>query len=1485
MCVPPLIKRFFSRSHTGESQWEAIDRITCLFESSADFQSALDSTARELCSALEAARCSILLLDEAIIAGEYCPSDIDSLSKRDISRFDTEAMNRLMTDSQLLEISDIEQNAMFRELATSVGASAFRSLIAAPIRISSGVRGAVIVQFRKTESLHDQTRMLVRAAASKIGIEVQRSILAGKAGEIADREAVRNEMLEAIRAAVGIDEILRAAVESLGSRLGLRRAIIYLHDLTGSETSEWSMASRLTARAEYYEGGLSPSLIGREFKFDDAGIIERLLRGEIRIPVRETGESDSPNFHALAPIAYNGRTAGLLGIEHADETREMSPEDLRLMRLVAEQTAVALYQADLYREVYEAARREALISKITSALHRSLDPESVLKAIVNELGVALSVCRCRLALFPEPLPDEIDITHQYIAPCCLDRPPAMQRVPVRGNVHLQEVFSSDAPVAIHDIGADERLAPHYDQLKSAGVKSMLTAAIRLAGRPIGFFALHHCERYHSWTQWEIDLVAAVARQAAVAIRQAQLYRDAKDSATESALINEIVAAIRHSLDLRTTLQVAVEEMGRALGANRTYFRQLIGENKAVLAEYVSDPGLSIKGQRVNTGGYIFRALEASRRTIIIDDVPRFMAEHPEEAATVSLWRSKSKNLSQIICPIFVNGELFGGVVIGQTDYARKWTSSEIALIEAVTAQMEVAVSHSQLFEEAKQAARREALISHLTYRINQSNRLDEIFPVVAHELGEHLSTDRLAIIQFNYESQTMTIPCEYKNGEIVKPNLSYDMGRLSGMRAFLDDGLIVSDDVEQDPRMNPFLDENPHQMKTRALMVAPLYYKGTPRFAIVAIMTREPRAWREEEKDLLREAAEQVFTAFERAALFEQVSHGKFEWESTFDALTDGIFIFDQNGTLRRVNAAAAAFEGAAINSLLGRQCCTLLQGIETDHCRVAQVIETSRPVTFELVPERLNRPVLVTISPLTTMIADPSGDGKPMGAVCIVRDLSELRAAEAIAREQRNFLVKLIEHATDAIFALSPGGRFIWFNEQLTGLSGYSRDELKEGNYQRFLPARERLKVTRRFLRALKGEAQTFEMQALSKMGEQRLLLVTYTPIYDEGRITSVLSIARDVTEERLESERAAQADKLRALGQLASGVAHNFNNILAAILGHTQLMKRDCHDEHSLERLDIIERAAIDGAETVKRIQGFGLHQEGAIAELIDVNQLVNDSTTLTQARWRDDAQARSIRYEVEVDLHPVPLIRGSASELREVFVNIILNALDAMPGGGRIKISTDASGASVQIGFADTGKGMAREVREHIFEPFFTTKGADGMGLGLAVSYSIVERHGGRIEVASEQGHGSIFIITMPAAKNVRAEARRRHNLPVKAANILVIDDDNRVREAMAGMLDAAGHHTRQASNGREGLSLMEQHGFDIVFTDLSMPETDGWAVANEIRSRWPVVKIVLMTGYAVSPETIDHYHHLVDHVIIKPIRFEDINSALCKVTNGH
>ncbi len=398
---------------------------------------------------------------------------------------------------------------------------------------------------------------------------------------------------------------------------------------------------------------------------------------------------------------------------------------------------------------------------------------------------------------------------------------------------------------------------------------------------------------------------------------------------------------------------------------------------------------------------------------------------------------------------------------------------------------------------------------------------------------------------------------------------------------------------------------------------------------------------------------------------------------------------------------------------------------------------------------------------------------------------------------------------------------------------------------------------------------------------GDTRVLLITYTPIYDEGHVTSVLSIARDITEERLASERAAQADKLRALGQLASGVAHNFNNILAAILGHAQLIKRDSQDEGLAQRMEIIEHAALDGAQTVKRIQAFGLQQSESVNETVDITQLVQDSTSLTRARWCDEAQARGLHYDVNLDLQQLPFVRGSGSELREVFVNIILNALDAMPQGGQLRIATETKGGFVRASFADSGVGMDRDVCDHIFEPFFTTKGAMGTGLGLAVSHSIIERHGGRIEASSSLGKGATFTVSLPIVETVHRKVSRRNKARAKTANVLVVDDDHRVREALVGMLNSAGHHTDHAGSGHEALAKLERDQFDLVFTDLSMPEMDGWAVASEVHRRWPRVKVVLITGSEVRSETADTNRGFVSEGILKPIRFDDLSSTLSQV----
>jgi PAS domain S-box-containing protein len=1493
-----LTSRFLSARKDQGQGYRLIDKIAAFAQSSTDLDIALRSAADEIGRMLGLERVAILLQHETgmRLSGDYCSESIGPVQREKLRQLDTDITRDLDMRVPLSEIADAGSDPrVSRRLAPAGNPAedfAISSILTVLLMINSEPAGIMLLYKGGKRRLAPQEKNLAHAAASTLSLTIHHFRAQERARGAADREALTNRLLTAIRNTVGVDEILKVAVDGIGVTLRVTRVVIY--KLGGGNVNRDSL---FTARAEYRSNALVPSLLNAELDLEGSPLLTRLLSGQV-IDVPDTSQSD-PIVRAmsvrlgvramvLAPITYNGHTAATIALEQFDTTRVFTKDEIKLLELVTEQTAVALYQAELYREAQEAARRDALISKLSSAIHSSLDSEAVLRAIVDELGVALSVCRCRMALFPSPLPEMVPVNHEFVAECCADRSSVLQEIQTVNNPFLQSVLAQENPVAVGNPANDMRFAPLRTRLEAGGVKSILTTAIRVDGKPIGILSLHHCDRPHRWTQWESDLVKSVANQAAVAIRQAELYREVRESAQRASLANQIVASIRRSLDLNETLQVAVEEVGRALGANRTSFRKLVSGDAVLVAEHLSDPSLSLGNVRASSNDYITNYLLENRRTLIIDDARGFASAYPDLAATVAVWQVEPMNLSQIVCPIFVNGECWGGLSIDQTDHVRKWTASEIALVEMVAAQIEVAVSHSNLFQETKQAVERETLISHISHGVNQSNRSDEIFPIVTRELGEHLATDKILVTRFNEATGLWTVVCEYFEGQILKTERTFRTEDVDRFSALAENGIIVCSDAEDDPRLDPGLKQVLRAAGTRSFLSARLSYKdGTP-VVITAVMKSGPRRWTADEVEVVRAAADQVVIALERAELFELVSHGKVQWEATFDALSDGIFIFDKNGVLRRINEAAAAFEGSNIRDLIGRQCCTLLQGIEGETCRVAQVIESGRPATFELVPGRLSRPVLVTISPLTNSSResedrDYAGDDDqtPRGAVCIVRDLSELRAAEAAAREQRSFLVKLIEHANDSILAFSPEGKLIWFNEQLIAHSGYSRQELEGGDYRLFVNGEQKKLATERFSRALDGQAQTFEMNVIRKSGETRVLLITYTPIYDEGRVSSVLSIARDITEERLASERAAQADKLRALGQLASGVAHNFNNILAAILGHAQLVKRDCQDEALLQRMDIIEHAALDGAQTVKRIQSFGGQQNESVNERLDLNQLVQDSTTLTRARWCDEAQARGLQYDVELDLNQVAHVRGSGSEMREVFVNIILNALDAMPQGGRLRIATETRGGFVHVSLTDSGIGMDSNICDHIFEPFFTTKGVMGTGLGLAVSHSIVERHGGHIEARSSPGKGTTFTISLPIGSPIDWSSTVGPTSITKSVNVLVVDDDQRVREALVGMLTMAGHRTDHAKSGHEALAKLERSHFDLVFTDLSMPEMDGWAVAGEVHRRWPSVKVVLITGYAVSPDIVASNRELVSEVIFKPIRFDDLSSTMSLV----
>jgi len=233
--------------------------------------------------------------------------------------------------------------------------------------------------------------------------------------------------------------------------------------------------------------------------------------------------------------------------------------------------------------------------------------------------------------------------------------------------------------------------------------------------------------------------------------------------------------------------------------------------------------------------------------------------------------------------------------------------------------------------------------------------------------------------------------------------------------------------------------------------------------------------------------------------------------------------------------------------------------------------------------------------------------------------------------------------------------------------------------------------------------------------------------------------------------------------------------------------------------------------------------------------------------------------------------------------VFVNMIVNAVDAMPRGGRLLITCQRNDERLQVHFSDNGTGMPEDVKQKIFEPFFSTKGAHGTGLGLSVSYSIIERHSGSISVVSEPGSGTNFTIDLPAiSAALSAEDSTVTASETRSLKILVVDDEEPVRETLAEMLVAVRHRVELAGSGPEAVEKLRAGDFDFVFTDLAMPEMDGWETARLIRKGWPGVKIVLVTGYGPTTPPPSGEEDLVDAVIGKPFDFAQVGSTLTALT---
>ena len=404
-------------------------------------------------------------------------------------------------------------------------------------------------------------------------------------------------------------------------------------------------------------------------------------------------------------------------------------------------------------------------------------------------------------------------------------------------------------------------------------------------------------------------------------------------------------------------------------------------------------------------------------------------------------------------------------------------------------------------------------------------------------------------------------------------------------------------------------------------------------------------------------------------------------------------------------------------------------------------------------------------------------------------------------------------------------------------------------------------------------------ELKTINESLEQHVIdrTVELTKINEE--------LQNEIAERKKIEETLIQSEKLKALGTITAGISHEFNNILNIISGNVQLLQMDYKDHSNLmDRLSIISKSIDNGASITDRMREF-THGETDTMDFVsaDINKLLTQSVEFIMPRWRNMAQAGGINYNMDMEgtKKEVPSILCNPLEIKDVFINIISNALDAMPDGGRISFRTWSKGDTVFVSITDTGRGMSEDLKKNVFDPFFTTKRPEGTGLGMSTSYSKVVRHGGKIEVDSEEGKGSTFTLQFPTTIETASPIttpKPELETKDKKLSILVVDDEEDICNMLDEFLTRSGHKVKAAYSGAGAIALVKRERFDLVLCDLAMPDVFGYDVIKFINKLEKRPKIGIITGWGGTLKPMNDEEFKVDFIIRKSFELLELTKHM-------
>jgi two-component system cell cycle sensor histidine kinase/response regulator CckA len=798
------------------------------------------------------------------------------------------------------------------------------------------------------------------------------------------------------------------------------------------------------------------------------------------------------------------------------------------------------------------------------------------------------------------------------------------------------------------------------------------------------------------------------------------------------------------------------------------------------------------------------------------------------------------------------------------------------------------------------------LLVRMSQLFAQSLNIAEVLGEVIDQVFTHLNKiDRGAILLLDRERGTLKevvskTRMDKRQGLYSKINYS----RSIVQRAIKEGKPVMMSDTSRLAKGE--LSDSIRQMHIRSIMGVPLKYKAKVLGIIYVDSIGLPGGFTKDDLRLLTGLSYVAATAIENARLYEAqkqelVGRQKAEkaliqseerYRTLVEESFDGIFVQKQ-GKITFANRRLHEMLGYATNELVGTDHWALYHPDFQDIARrraQAGILGNDLPTQYEVKLRRKDGSWFygeINAQPMRF-------DGEPAEQVW-VRDITERKQAVEALRESEEKYRLLVENANDAIF-ISQDDTITFPNPKTVDLLGYSADELNRISFADLIHPEDRDMVLEDYLGKLEevDSPSTYSFRIVYRAGEELWVQLNAIPITWEGR-PAILNFLRDITPEKKMAEHMFEAQKMKAIGTLAGGTAHEFNNLLMGIQGNASLMLLDIDSNHPhYKRLKNIEKSVQSGAEFTEQLLGFAMGGKYEVRPT-DLNEIIETTSTMF-GRTKKDIK---IHEEYQEDIWPVEL---DQSQIKQALLNLYVNAGQAMPGGGELRVQTknvtlDESfvephqvtpGNYVRISITDTGVGMDEITQRRIFDPFFTTKDMGrGTGLGLASVYGIIKNHGGIITVSSKKGEGTTFTLFLPACTRQAVQEEQVSDATVSGkGTVLLVDDEDMIIEVAEAFLRKLGFEVLAARGGAQALEFYSAHAdeIDLVILDMTMKDMGGSETYDKMKEIDPNVKVLLSSGYSVEGQPTEILERGCNGFIQKPFTIGELSRVINEILQG-